>query len=111
MAVRDDVVFRIGPLPSSSAAAWSAHARRELAAVLAGGETCPLVLRGQCPVGDPDIVVCALHDEWRPSVEAAWRVRNTPVVAVDEPLAWPAHLGAAFAWPFTTAEGAGDDAR
>lgn len=61
-------------------------------------EPCPLVLDGACPAGRPDVVVCALGPEWRPSVEAAWRQTGVPVVSVADGqlLPWPAHVGAAL---------------
>jgi hypothetical protein len=60
------------------------------------GDVCPLVLDGDCPVGRPDVVVCGLSGEWRPSVENAWRAEGVPVVSVDGPLTWPSHVGAAL---------------
>jgi hypothetical protein len=43
-------------------------------------DECPLVMDGRCPVGRPDVVVCALDGEWRAPVEAAWRLDRVPVV-------------------------------
>lgn len=69
------------------------------------GERCPLVTDGACPLGTPDVVVCALGGPWRRSVESAWRAGGVHVVAVepDLPGGWAARLGAAVASAFASA--------
>ena len=63
-------------------------------------DSCPLVTEGTCPLTDPDVVVCGLSGEWRPSVEAAWRRAGVPVFSADPSMPWPAHLGAALGVAF-----------
>ena len=62
------------------------------------GDACPLVVDGECPQARPDVVVCEVCSEWRPSVVAAWRERGVVVATNDtgEPLEWPAHIGVAI---------------
>ena len=61
------------------------------------GEECPLVMDGSCPSGRPDVVVHAFDADhpWSRSVRAAWAEAGVPVATADEPLTWPAHVGAA----------------
>ena len=56
-------------------------------------EECPLVMDGACPAGRPDVVVCDLQGDWRPSVEAAWRLDGVPVTSTDQ---GTGHTGAAM---------------
>jgi hypothetical protein len=54
---------------------------------------CPLVADGRCPAGRPDVVVCAIQDEWRGAVVAAWRELGVPVVEAGSAVPWPSHVG------------------
>lgn len=64
-------------------------------------ETCPLVMRGTCPLGPFDVVVSALDGPWERAVRAAWAETPTPYVdsaaAPSDPAArLTHHLGAAI---------------
>jgi hypothetical protein len=71
------------------------------------GEVCPLVTRGECPLGPFDVAVCALDTAWAPSVIAAWGETATPVIDATELTAgdpverFRHHIGAAVRhrWP------------
>lgn len=60
-------------------------------------DECPLVVDGECPSGRPDVVVHAFGADhpWSRSVRNAWAEVGVPVVTADQPLVWPAHVGAA----------------
>jgi hypothetical protein len=70
-------------------------------------EACPLVMDGQCPLGEFDAVVSALEGPWATAVRRAWAQSTTPIVdgstcTEDDPTARLGHhVGAALQalWP------------